>query len=82
MAISVFTGYLRLAADKHWLTDVLAGAAIGATVGILVPLLFHGRRAESVEVTPVAATPVARSARPRSPRSAERSGWPGRQGFA
>jgi membrane-associated phospholipid phosphatase len=45
--LSVFTGYLRIAADKHYLTDVLAGAAIGAAVGILVPVIFHGRRDES-----------------------------------
>ncbi|ACL63907.1 phosphoesterase PA-phosphatase related [Anaeromyxobacter dehalogenans 2CP-1] len=32
-------GYLRLAADRHWATDVLAGAGWGTAVGILVPLL-------------------------------------------
>lgn len=33
--------YLRVAADKHWLTDVLAGAAVGSTVGVGVPLLHR-----------------------------------------
>jgi membrane-associated phospholipid phosphatase len=35
------TGYLRIAADRHWLTDVLVGAVVGAAVGISVPLVFH-----------------------------------------
>lgn len=38
--------YLRMAADKHWLTDVAAGAAFGAGVGIAVPLLLHRGRSE------------------------------------
>jgi membrane-associated phospholipid phosphatase len=36
-------GYLRIAADQHYLTDVLAGAAVGTAVGILVPRLLHPR---------------------------------------
>jgi membrane-associated phospholipid phosphatase len=35
-------GYLRLAEDRHWLTDVLAGAAMGALAGALVPRLHIG----------------------------------------
>lgn len=35
------TGYLRIAADRHYLTDVLTGAAVGATVGTLVPRRLH-----------------------------------------
>jgi membrane-associated phospholipid phosphatase len=35
------TGYLRIAADRHWLTDVLVGMIVGIGVGIAVPLLFH-----------------------------------------
>lgn len=41
--IALSTGYLRIAADKHYLSDVLAGLVIGSTVGALVPLLAHGR---------------------------------------
>ncbi|OAV46173.1 phosphatase PAP2 family protein [Lewinella sp. 4G2] len=33
------TGYLRIRAAKHYPTDVLAGYAVGATVGYLVPAL-------------------------------------------
>jgi membrane-associated phospholipid phosphatase len=35
------TGYLRIAADRHYLTDVLTGALIGSAVGFLVPFVFH-----------------------------------------
>lgn len=33
------TGYLRIGADQHWATDVLAGAAAGAAAGWAVPAL-------------------------------------------
>jgi len=39
--MALFTGYLRIGADRHYLSDVLVGAASGALVGALVPLLFH-----------------------------------------
>jgi len=32
-------GYLRIAGQAHWLTDVLAGAAVGSGFGVAVPLL-------------------------------------------
>jgi membrane-associated phospholipid phosphatase len=37
------TGVLRMVADKHYLTDVLVGAAAGSLFGVGVPLLLHGR---------------------------------------
>jgi membrane-associated phospholipid phosphatase len=37
------TGYFRMAADKHWLTDVLVGAATGTAVGLAVPWLHRNR---------------------------------------
>ena len=33
--------YLRIAADQHYLTDVLVGAVIGGLVGWAVPRIFH-----------------------------------------
>ncbi len=47
-------GYFRVAADKHWLTDVGAGALVGAAIGVAVPLLLHraGGGAGGVAVTP------------------------------
>lgn len=34
---------LRMAADKHYLTDVATGAVLGSAFGVAVPLLLHGR---------------------------------------
>jgi membrane-associated phospholipid phosphatase len=34
-ALSGIVGYLRIAGDKHYLTDVLAGAAFGSAAGVL-----------------------------------------------
>jgi membrane-associated phospholipid phosphatase len=41
-ALAAGVGYLRMAGDAHWLTDVLAGAAAGIAVGVAVPKLLHG----------------------------------------
>jgi len=41
LAAAAFTGYLRMAADKHYLTDILVGAGVGSLVGWAVPYLFH-----------------------------------------
>jgi membrane-associated phospholipid phosphatase len=41
LAAAVLVGYLRMAADQHYLTDVLTGAAVGSLVGWAVPYLFH-----------------------------------------
>ena len=40
-SVAAITAYLRIAADKHWLTDVLVGAIVGGGVGFLVPYVFH-----------------------------------------
>lgn len=51
--------YLRVAADRHWLTDVAAGAALGTGIGMAVPLLLHrkardaAKRSATIIVTPV-----------------------------
>jgi membrane-associated phospholipid phosphatase len=44
------TAVLRLAADKHWATDVLVGMVAGAGIDIAVPLLFHGVADQGVRV--------------------------------
>lgn len=41
LALAFASGYLRLAADRHYLTDVLTGALFGAASGALVPLLHR-----------------------------------------
>ena len=43
-ALSLFTGYLRIAADKHYFTDVASGVAMGALFGYFVPYWFHSPR--------------------------------------
>lgn len=51
-SIATVAGILRTAADMHWPTDVLTGAAVGTTVGILMPLLLHGRESTEISVVP------------------------------
>jgi membrane-associated phospholipid phosphatase len=43
LTIAATTGYLRIAADRHYLTDVLVGAATGLAAGIALPRLMHPR---------------------------------------
>jgi membrane-associated phospholipid phosphatase len=45
-------GYLRIAADKHYLTDVLVGATMGSAFGWAVPSLFH-RGTPPVAIAPM-----------------------------
>ena len=41
LAVAATTGYLRIAADRHYATDVLTGAVVGGAVGFAVPYLLH-----------------------------------------
>lgn len=43
LPLAASTAILRLAADKHWMTDVLLGSALGLATGILMPTLLHRR---------------------------------------
>lgn len=55
MTLAAGVGYLRMAGDAHWLTDVLAGAAVGGAVGFAVPWTLHrpkGGRAPAVQLLP------------------------------
>ncbi len=56
--LATLTAYFRVAADRHYLTDVLAGAAVGSAVGFGVPYLAHRRRTDhrvpAVRVIPAA----------------------------
>ena len=48
-------GYLRVAADEHWLSDVAAAAVVGTALGIAVPLLLHsGCQEEKLSLAPLA----------------------------
>jgi len=44
-AMVVATGLLRIAADRHWASDVLAGLLVGTALGVAVPML-HVRRSK------------------------------------
>lgn len=53
-SFAVLAGLMRTMADMHWPTDVLTGAAVGTAVGVLVPVLLHGREDSSdVTVSPL-----------------------------
>jgi membrane-associated phospholipid phosphatase len=39
-ALAALVGYLRIAADKHFFSDVMVGAAVGATSGHYIPTLI------------------------------------------
>lgn len=43
LPIAAFTAYSRVAADAHYLSDVVVGSLMGALIGGGIPLLFHGR---------------------------------------
>ncbi len=43
MTAASVVGYLRVAGDMHYLTDVLTGAALGAAIGFAVPWWAHRR---------------------------------------
>ncbi len=43
LPVAASVGLLRMAADKHYLTDVALGAAVGTAFGHGLPRLFHGR---------------------------------------
>ncbi|ABS28661.1 phosphatase PAP2 family protein [Anaeromyxobacter sp. Fw109-5] len=50
-------GYLRVASDAHWATDVLAGAAAGSAIGFAVPWLVHRRAGRSTSLVAVSPAP-------------------------
>lgn len=47
IAIPAVTGYLRVAAGKHYPSDVIAGYSVGAAIGYLVPF-FHKNASPSI----------------------------------
>lgn len=43
IGVTVITGALRIAADRHWATDVLSGHLLGFAAGYLLPTLAYYR---------------------------------------
>ena len=41
LTMATTVAYLRIAADKHYLSDVMIGALVGSAIGVGVPLIFH-----------------------------------------
>lgn len=50
LSLSVSTAYLRIAADKHYFTDVALGSAIGIAAGLTIPRLM--RRYSKIAIVP------------------------------
>lgn len=44
LPVAAAVGVLRMAADKHYLTDVVVGAAVGTGIGMGLPRLLHPRK--------------------------------------
>ncbi len=58
MTLAAATAYLRVAGDRHYLTDVLAGAAVGTAAGIALPRLMHPRQDRDGGAAGIAVTAV------------------------
>lgn len=58
LAAAAVVGLLRVLADQHYLTDVLAGAALGFVTGYVMPLLFVPRRSTATHAGAGAALAV------------------------
>lgn len=48
LGVAALTVYMRLAADDHYATDVVAGAFMGGLAGVTVPLLHRRRRSSEL----------------------------------
>ncbi len=52
MTMAVSVGYLRIAADKHYFSDVMTGAVVGSIIGVGIPLIFHAAGSSSSSANP------------------------------
>lgn len=48
LGAAVTAGWLRIAGDKHYFTDVLTGALVGSAIGFGMPYLLHRRGGSAV----------------------------------
>ena len=60
IAVATGTALLRVAADRHWATDVIAGAVLGGTLGYAIPAL-HIAFAENKDKTAIITPAVSSS---------------------
>lgn len=56
LALATGLGFVRLAVDRHWASDIALGSAMGAALGFGLPYLLH-YRAPGHEAPPLAVTP-------------------------
>ncbi len=49
IALSLSTEYLRMGADKHYLSDVVIGGAVGFATGMIVPRMMR----EDIKIVPI-----------------------------
>ena len=78
LAGATVCGWMRIAADRHWATDVVAGAAIGSIAGLGLPVWLHGRTGAGggqpggvrLQAFPSASPASSRPRRPSGPRPA------------
>jgi membrane-associated phospholipid phosphatase len=52
LALAFATGYLRIAADKHWTTDVMTGAAVGSILGYVWPRYVDRWIGKDISISP------------------------------
>lgn len=64
LPVASATAYLRIAGDKHYLSDVVVGSVVGAALGAAVPLLLHpvARRGERRDGPGLSLVPTGRGA--------------------
>ena len=48
-AVALVAGYARMAGDRHYISDTIVGAALGAGAGFLLPWFVHYRGGESAQ---------------------------------
>ena len=65
VANALAVGYLRIAADKHYFSDVVVAAIFGTLIGAGIPLLFH-RPEGDLEASRPSSTPAGTASAPAS----------------
>jgi membrane-associated phospholipid phosphatase len=52
LSLAFATGYLRIAADKHWTTDVMTGALVGTILGYVWPRYIDRWIGKDISISP------------------------------
>jgi membrane-associated phospholipid phosphatase len=51
MALATTSGYLRIAADRHYASDVITGAVVGSAIGFGIPYFGHRPGTSNIRVS-------------------------------